>query len=1550
MKDARIVGSLPRLILRGLGVVLMALPLLPVGARGAPVFHETLPSGALTEPHHVVRQRVVGVDLQQFGEVHRRVRQGLSAGMTLNLWDDAQFDALMDRTARTSAGYSLSGRLAGVPHGTATLVVNSDLVVGTVWTPAGLYDIRTADGRQVLREVDVASLPPLAMPMVRDYSASRGGANVKAQSDDGLDDGSVVEVLVLWTERAVKKAGGVANILALIDLGVVAANDAYSRSGVHFRLGLAGAEQTDIPDLDLWDSSLELPGGLSATGRTAWEEELGERWDEVIAIRDRVGADIVSIVMEMGFGGFGNLMHELSPDFESLAYNFVHVDRIAYNTLAHEIGHNMGLHHDRFVNPEGAVYPYSHGYVNQRAFDPGASDDSCWVTIMAYLNQCGWAGHRLGVRIPYFSNPTMRYPGPDGDPLGIDESSMFTDARGPANAVASLNKVRHVVANFRRSLGDSGGATDHGDTPNEATSVLVRSITRGVLEPEDVDYFRIDVPRTGTLRIETTGATDTHGELTSADRSGGFRVARDDNGGEDGNFLIEEHVKAGAYFVAVRGTAGAEGAYRLQVSLDCWPGQDDHGDAVENATPVAVPSATEGMLGTDDVDYFRIDLGEAAMLRVETTGNVDTHGTLAWANGRAVLEDVDTFRIELPALGTLRVQTTGETDTRGRLLREDVPRARLFRDAVDYEAVAHNDDDGAGANFLIEETLGSGTYLVEVRGFRGATTGGYRLESAFTPGVDDHGDTEQAATPISLPSSNQGRLDARFDEDYFRVTLPEAGTLVVDISGTSFAIASLAHDERAVAQALLDRDGRIEAKKLAAGTYFVVVWDDVPFAEGLGLDRSYRLDVSFVPSSPPDDHGDAYSAATALQAPATIAGELEEPGDADIFRFDAPLGVVRVRTTGTTDTHGLLRCSGGSQENDDGNQDANFAIEMTVAAGPCYVRVRGGDDETTGSYVLEITFDPLPGDDHGDTPSAASPLAAGSATSGELHRAGDADVFRIDVPEVGVLRAETTGDTDTVAQLAAEDGTLLAEDDNSGTLLNARIDRWIEAGAYFITIKGWRGATGEYALRLTFSSTATAANSHLVPLFLSAREAPLRQSFVRIINRSAEAGTVSIRAIDDAGELHGPLALALGAGHAAHFNSHDLEAGNREKGLSAGVGPGSGDWRLQLGTALDIEPLAYVRTQDGLLAAMHDVVPATGLRHRVPVFNPASNRQQASQLRLINANAQDAEVTISAVDDAGAAAPGGTVVLTVPGGAARTISARQLEAGDAALRGRLGNGAGKWRLSVAASRPMVVMSLQASPTGGMTNISTRPAPSSATEHALPLLLGDHRHAAQGLVRVVNESGTPGEVLIHATSDSGARFGPLALALSEGSAAHFTSADLEQGNAAKGLSGSVGSGYGDWRLGFRSEFPVEVLAYARTPEGPLATMHDVVPSAGQTHYVPFFNPASNRAQASELRLVNPGAEDADITIAAIDDLGQPAPAGAVFVALAAQESRTVTAAQLEAGAPDLAGRLGDGDGRWRLTISASAPIQVMNLTQSAEGRLANLSTAPASPSD
>ena len=124
------------------------------------------------------------------------------------------------------------------------------------------------------------------------------------------------------------------------------ANDAYARSGVRFRLSLVGAEQVDFPDLN--DENAP-PFSLSEDELAAWYEELDAQYDGVFAIRDRVGADIISIVMDMGeygeygFAGYASLMQELSPDFESLAYNLVHVDHVSYTELAHHTSLNYQI-------------------------------------------------------------------------------------------------------------------------------------------------------------------------------------------------------------------------------------------------------------------------------------------------------------------------------------------------------------------------------------------------------------------------------------------------------------------------------------------------------------------------------------------------------------------------------------------------------------------------------------------------------------------------------------------------------------------------------------------------------------------------------------------------------------------------------------------------------------------------------------------------------------------------------------------------------------------------------------------------------------------------------------------------------------------------------------------------------------------------------------------------------------------------------------------------------------------------------------------------------
>ena len=228
---------------------------------------------------------------------------------------------------------------------------------------------------------------------------------------------------------------------------------------------------------------------------------------------------------------------------------------------------------------------------------------------------------------------------------------------------------------------------------------------------------------------------------------------------------------------------------------------------------------------------------------------------------------------------------------------------------------------------------------------------------------------------------------------------------------------------------------------------------------------------------------------------------------------------------------------------------------------------------------------------------------------------------------------------------------------------------------------------------------------HTLPLVMSGSNA-VRQGFVRIINHSDGAGAVEIRAIDDSGRRFGPVSLDMEGKASRHFNSGDLESGNVDKGLSGGFGNGDGDWRLELSTTLDIEPLAYIRTEDGFVTSVHDLVAeGASMRYHVPLFNPGSNRSQVSRLRLVNPTDAETHVVIDGLDDRGER-PGGEVRLTLPAGGVRTLGAQELESGASGLSDGLGDGTGKWHLFVSADRPIQVMSLLRSPTGHLTNLST----------------------------------------------------------------------------------------------------------------------------------------------------------------------------------------------------------------------------------------------------
>ena len=215
---------------------------------------------------------------------------------------------------------------------------------------------------------------------------------------------------------------------------------------------------------------------------------------EVHTIRDRVGADIVMLIRQLTdrAAGLAELMTTVSTGFASSAFG---VSTASTRTFAHELGHLMGLHHDRYVvhvscdggscNRDGA-FPYAYGYHH---CDETSFIDR-WRTIMAYPNQCTtW-------RTPHrFSNPEQTY---RSDPLGIAGLAPSTALDGPSDAVRALNRTRGYVAKFRQApdITVSFGAGSYTATEGGTAATVTVQLSVAPTRP-------IDIPLTLTATAAT---------------------------------------------------------------------------------------------------------------------------------------------------------------------------------------------------------------------------------------------------------------------------------------------------------------------------------------------------------------------------------------------------------------------------------------------------------------------------------------------------------------------------------------------------------------------------------------------------------------------------------------------------------------------------------------------------------------------------------------------------------------------------------------------------------------------------------------------------------------------------------------------------------------------------------------------------------------------------------------------------------------------------------------------------------------------------------------
>ena len=365
--------------------------------------------------------RVARSDLGLLDGVRAALESGLPARLSLNLSAAAAFDVTFERSERTLSGYALSGRVVGEPLSGVTIAVGAGRAYGSAWTPQASYVIEQLGPSASIRRLERSTLdrcdgvlqaPAVALGPKAEATESTPGSRSGGDADAEEDDGSIIDVLVFYTPRARRQAGGHRAIRTLIDHHAAWTNDAYATGGAVQRIRLVAVAQVDYEETDQ----------LLALRRLRRQDD--GHLDEAHTLRDAYAADLV-LLMTSGGGGWAT-----GGMREEGAFAVAGIYRA--NTFAHELGHLMGLNHQRENDNSNWPFPYSHGY--------GLRDETGQLVISTIMHTTGWKGR--------FSNPRQTH---RGHRLGVPGDEPTPSVDGPADAVRSLDGTRRLVANFRAS-------------------------------------------------------------------------------------------------------------------------------------------------------------------------------------------------------------------------------------------------------------------------------------------------------------------------------------------------------------------------------------------------------------------------------------------------------------------------------------------------------------------------------------------------------------------------------------------------------------------------------------------------------------------------------------------------------------------------------------------------------------------------------------------------------------------------------------------------------------------------------------------------------------------------------------------------------------------------------------------------------------------------------------------------------------------------------------------------------------------------------------------
>jgi hypothetical protein len=315
--------------------------------------------------------------------------------------------------------------------GYGILVVHNNKITGTIEAAGRHYLIEPVNGGAAhrVREIDTEAYPqdihldPEVARGTKRALRQGGGHPQPAPDTQAGAKATITYVTLLVTYTAKAKALLGATLSDKIKLDIALVNQGMSNSRVQMRIKLAGIRPVQAAYDERASSNAAQPLYDITYGT-------GYNFSALRATRTSLAADLVTMYVDRPeYCGIAWVLYPgLNADYAFSAINAACQGTL---TLAHELGHNMGLYHDRYVEAPAPSSQFNFGFVSI----PGA-----FRTIMSYSNKCTAAGISC-TRITYYSTPTRSYL---GLPVGIPAGQP-----GAADAARLLRANTPGIAAFR---------------------------------------------------------------------------------------------------------------------------------------------------------------------------------------------------------------------------------------------------------------------------------------------------------------------------------------------------------------------------------------------------------------------------------------------------------------------------------------------------------------------------------------------------------------------------------------------------------------------------------------------------------------------------------------------------------------------------------------------------------------------------------------------------------------------------------------------------------------------------------------------------------------------------------------------------------------------------------------------------------------------------------------------------------------------------------------------------------------------------------------------